>query len=483
MNDEWMSRRAWLGVGAAAVSASACRVDRAEDGRQAAQEQSAQVLDVRQFGATGNGRDDDYPAISRALDAARKTEEYGQGTRGAVVFFPPGSYRVTRPLDCTGGQFNLRGAGPFQSAIRGDTGDGGAIIEAVASRYSSFRDLLLETRYMRNPSTVGVLVARNPSASQNGDMHFEDLRVQMDPNPGANGGNGTVGLYNVAAEIQGGQGCTFGGDLGAFFSSGNVWNLRSRHSAILPAESSMTVVRFVGHNWFYGIHGPALRLQGAAALHFEGFLSCLAGTPQYPQLRPYHSAIEVLAVVTDLTWRGYVEGFERVMRIHRVPVTGLRLEGLAWRSRSQPFIQLEAGGSIDGGSIDIAPTQETNAVESFLIDSQPGTQSAVRNTHIWLRNQKIRLQGAGRFTSNLVIADTPLAQAAANITAAQTGGNLILASDGVDAAGNRLAGAGPSSARPSAASVGAGAQYYDTRLRRPVWSDGQAWRDAMGNAV
>lgn len=482
MTNEWMSRRAWLGVGAAAVSASACRVDRGADADADAQEQSAQVLDVRQFGATGNGRDDDYPAIARALDTARKSEEYGGGTRGAVVFFPPGIYRVTRPLDCNGRQFNLRGAGPFQSTIRGDTGDGGAIIECVGGRYSSFRDLLLETRSMRNPSTVGILVARNPGADQAGDMHFEDLRVQMDPIPRANGGNGTVALYNIAAEIQGGQGCTFGGDVGAFFSAGNVWNLRSRHTALLARESSMSVVRFAGHNWFYGIHGPAIRLQAAASLHFEGFLSCLAGTPQYPQLRPYHSALEVLAAVADLTWQGSMEGFERLMRIQRVPVTGLRLQGLASRSASHPFIHLEAGGAIDGGSIDIAPTQDTNAVESFLIDAQAGTQPVVRNTHLWLRNQKVRLQG-GRFTNNLVVAETALAQAAANITAARVSGNLILASDGVEAAGNRLAGAGPSSARPSAASVGAGAQYYDTRLHRPVWSDGQAWRDAMGNAV
>ncbi|HEU0300503.1 MAG TPA: glycosyl hydrolase family 28-related protein [Longimicrobium sp.] len=481
MTSEWMSRRAWLGAGAAAVSASACRVDRAGDD---VQQQSAQVLDVRQFGATGNGRDDDYPAIARALDAARKTGEFGEGTRGAVVFFPPGVYRVTRPLDCNGGQMNLRGAGPYQSVVRGDTGDGGAIIECIGGRFSSFRGLTLDTRAMRNRSTVGILVGRNPRGEQAGDMHFQELTVHIDPNPRANGGRGTVGLYNVAAEVQGGQSCTFGGDVGAVFTPGNYWRLAPRHTSMLAGEGSMTVVRFVGHNTFYGIHGPALRLEGGASFHFEAFLSSWAGTAMAPQVQRYGAAIEVLGSMADLTWRGYLEGFHRLMRIHRVPVVGLRLEGFASRTPPAPFIQLDAAGGIDGGSIDIAPTQDTQGVESPLIESEPGMQSMVRNTHLWLRNQTIRLQGgATLFQNNLVVAQTPLARAAASITAARMGGNVILASDGVEAGGTRLAGSGPTSARPSAASLGAGAQFYDTRLRRPLWSDGQAWRDAMGNAV
>lgn len=42
---------------------------------------------------------------------------------------------------------------------------------------------------------------------------------------------------------------------------------------------------------------------------------------------------------------------------------------------------------------------------------------------------------------------------------------------------------GATGARPSAAAVGAGAQWYDTTLSKPIWSDGAAWRDAMANLV
>lgn len=37
--------------------------------------------------------------------------------------------------------------------------------------------------------------------------------------------------------------------------------------------------------------------------------------------------------------------------------------------------------------------------------------------------------------------------------------------------------------RPDPAAAGEGAAVYDVDLHIPVWSDGAAWRDALGNAV
>ena len=41
----------------------------------------------------------------------------------------------------------------------------------------------------------------------------------------------------------------------------------------------------------------------------------------------------------------------------------------------------------------------------------------------------------------------------------------------------------PTGSRPLAASVGAGAQMFDTTLGKPVWSDGTQWCDATGAPV
>ena len=47
-------------------------------------------LDVRDFGAVGDGIAYDLPAIQRAIDAA--------GRRGGTVVFPSGTYNTIRPL-------------------------------------------------------------------------------------------------------------------------------------------------------------------------------------------------------------------------------------------------------------------------------------------------------------------------------------------------------------------------------------------------
>ncbi|HEU4559580.1 MAG TPA: glycosyl hydrolase family 28-related protein, partial [Longimicrobium sp.] len=93
------------------------------------------------WGATGNGSTDDYAPIAAALASAAKSTQYGSGARGAILFFPPGIYRVTKPLDLTPFQMNLLGSGQFQSVIRGDTGR--AIIELVGGGYSSVKGFTL----------------------------------------------------------------------------------------------------------------------------------------------------------------------------------------------------------------------------------------------------------------------------------------------------------------------------------------------------
>jgi hypothetical protein len=64
------------------------------------------VFDVRRdFGARGDGKADDTPAILAAIKAAR---EYG---RGAIAYLPCGQYRVTKTIDVFGADYVIGGAG------------------------------------------------------------------------------------------------------------------------------------------------------------------------------------------------------------------------------------------------------------------------------------------------------------------------------------------------------------------------------------
>lgn len=54
------------------------------------------VFNVRSFGATGNGVTDDGPAINSAIASATASGI------GGIIYFPPGVYRVTRPVSGVG---------------------------------------------------------------------------------------------------------------------------------------------------------------------------------------------------------------------------------------------------------------------------------------------------------------------------------------------------------------------------------------------
>jgi len=72
-------------------------------------------LNVRQFGAMGNEIADDTDAIQQAIDAL-------PSSRGGTVVFPPGTYRITRPLrpisNCrlVGGGFTDRAVNPVPTS-------------------------------------------------------------------------------------------------------------------------------------------------------------------------------------------------------------------------------------------------------------------------------------------------------------------------------------------------------------------------------
>lgn len=53
----------------------------------------------------------------------------------------------------------------------------------------------------------------------------------------------------------------------------------------------------------------------------------------------------------------------------------------------------------------------------------------------------------------------------------------------IPTSGTFLTGRGATGSRPSASTVGDGAQWYDQTLNKPIWSDGTVWRDAAGVAV
>lgn len=95
---------------------------------------------------------------------------------------------------------------------------------------------------------------------------------------------------------------------------------------------------------------------------------------------------------------------------------------------------------------------------AFNVDGTPVTG--------WLTRVKLDVQSAKLIFRD----DTEVRRAAANVLATGT-------DDGFRT-GSSITGS-----RPSAVTLGAGTQWFDTTLNKPIWSDGTVWRDAAGTAV
>jgi hypothetical protein len=445
------------------------------------------------WGAVANGSADDYPAIAAALLAARKSGEYGAGGEGAVIFFPPGVYRVTQPLDGgTAGQVTLRGSGRFETVIRGDTGAGRSIIEMVGTRYAAVRDLQLDVRGMENPSTVGILLARvsiNGFAAQAGNVDISNVVIQLRSQSTANGGRGTVGIYNYCSELCDYHDVYVSADTGAVYSSANVFNLTSAHRPagsqypMFTGESSMTACTMSGANVLAGLAGPALLLAGCANIKIDSHLTT-PWTEHAGLTGPYRYAINVISQLTDFEFHGGMEGYPVLLR-NQSSISGMRLHAYSGWSLTDPRIYLDeipgapSHATLLGCVIDVVPTPDAYVdpdgagpvqptATGYLIDTTASAASQVVGCVLHLRSGKVRIQnpwGNSNLTGNTVFFEGSLANVVFQAPVVQ--GNVIHATDRTDVAGVTVGDKLVNGVRLDAGKLGVGNAAAATTIAAP----------------
>lgn len=158
----------------------------------------ADEINVKDFGAVGDGVTDDAAAINAALTYLRSV----RGSNGTFhLVFPYGTYLVKSSLNFTnlnanfaGGVIDGRG-----SLIWGQV-PGGVIVDALGSRWLRFRDLSIKGDASSVPS-IGLQVGRvigTPAADYN---NFTDVNIY---------GNFTfTAFYNFASETNAHYSCSY----------------------------------------------------------------------------------------------------------------------------------------------------------------------------------------------------------------------------------------------------------------------------------
>lgn len=216
----------------------------------AAQDRTAEVVNVRDFGATGNGTVDDTAAINAAITYLRAHVVANHAAFRLV--FPAGRYLVTAPLNFTG--IGSQSCGVIDGSgaeiwLRGAT----AKLDCLSSRWLTFRDLSV----FGDPTTVpaiGMQIGR--VSSLNGDF-ITLINVKFW------GNFSFTPFYNFASETFTAYSCTFDNNAttsGAWCIVQDGLNHWNASSTFVTVTAAVDTPQSNNSSTFYGC-----TLQGNAA--------------------------------------------------------------------------------------------------------------------------------------------------------------------------------------------------------------------------
>lgn len=161
---------------------------------------TAQVVNVKSFGATGDGSTDDTEAIQEAIDYVAALNY------GGVVYLPRGDYKHTNlNLTLIGASFDktvtVMGDGPEATVLRQSNGAGANAVDFSGSNSLTFRDIGLATGTGAETCLFGARLVG--SANCNGNK-FYNVRVTGEAS------KALVALYGAESTLV--QGCYFGSE-------------------------------------------------------------------------------------------------------------------------------------------------------------------------------------------------------------------------------------------------------------------------------
>ena len=257
------------------------------------------------YGADPTGVADCTPAFTVAKQALCSYSSGGTSTAAAAaLYLPAGTYNVLSTINHTNTRqtgtysfdgFIMYGDGMWQTTIVGNTGSGHAILETSGAQHYTLRDLQLAAG-VSNASTVGLLQAVGSLNAQTQNQHYERVWINLPDANGANGGAGSVGIWNYGSEETTYHSIYVQANTAGMFTTQvapqNGYTMPASYVSLYPTAHSLGNTTFSGEGFMVGIvqRCPAIVTENCGAFD-------LGST--------YISSLGTSSGVTNTAWRVY----------------------------------------------------------------------------------------------------------------------------------------------------------------------------------
>jgi len=374
------------------------------------------------WGAKVNDKIDDSLPLQCAIESGAKQ-----------IYLPSGYYLLNRPLNITNRPQGLiiQGAGMAEcgggTILIGNTG--GIVIDTTGSRYLNFRDFKIISG-QSNPSTIGIFYARSNKIRFVEFNSLTNVGVNLSSVPEANNGNGTVAIYNYAAELWRARNVYLQADNAVVFTGYNIFNLSSPFAHIFSGYPSMSECTIDGASTLRGRKGPCVTIDNGTRIEILNAYLCGGHSKN---CFPYAISITGRSFWAHaITITGNIERGGGGILYTKAHIVGLTLN--VNNGATTPAIFID-GGSIRNGQISIQHGNGGLPKERELF--APSSKGSIINTTLDLFPGQHISSPNLLFISNIIKAPFPLNEAKKSINVSSGSSYFLITKDGIWSEGGK----------------------------------------------
>lgn len=328
------------------------------------------VYNIEGFGAPKGISGDATAYVQAAVDSGE-----------IDIWLPPGAWRITSPINATNrGARGIRFHGCFMGSpnssndygtvIIADTG--GVLFDFTGTLSYEFYNVKIQPGTV-NPSTIGILAARCASWSFFGTLF--NTTINMADLPTANGGVGSIAVYNCESEQMRMFNVTLRANTPMVMTAHNIYDVASPFQTINIAPSTMSHVTIGGASEFWAYNGPGCVLENIHTIYLDNVYF-------YKERAGVEYAIKVIGRATNFKMYGNVEAYQHLLSVEAS--TDPAVAGLLECPDLRPTIYgtghlifLAGASAIKGGTIFPANARADNTLSLFSTDGTGAVEKSL----------------------------------------------------------------------------------------------------------